>query len=89
MRRTVNSRDMNDGTTRTRVKIEGDDTPAEGLVHEQTKWSLLQNIVDNPALVDCGYNSFQRFLMYHDGSRWIIEVEAIVRNPDAKPGGAA
>ena len=81
MRRIVTKRDMGDGTTRHRVRIEGDDCPIDGLLGEQSKWLLLQNIVDNPALVACGYAAFQSFRMHHDGGRWIIEAEALVKDP--------
>jgi len=36
---------------------------------------MLQSIVDSPELLHCGKGRFQEFKMYHDGLRWIIELQ--------------
>jgi hypothetical protein len=78
MQRIVTDRDMNDGTIRYRVRIESDPCEQGSDLAERFRFMLLQNIVDNPALVACGYSPFQTLRMTHTGQCWVIEAEAIV-----------
>jgi hypothetical protein len=76
MNRIVLVRDLGDGLTRTRVRIEGDPCELGTAIADQMQLHLLTNIANNPHLVDCGSGTFQRLQMYHDNHKWVIEVEA-------------
>jgi hypothetical protein len=76
MNRIVLVRDLGEGLTRTRVRIEGDQCEPGTAIAEQMQHNLLTNIADNPQLVACGSGTFQRLQMYHDNTKWVIEVEA-------------
>ena len=79
MHRVLTKRDMGDGVTRYRVRIEGDDCSPDSHLAEQFKWMLLSNVVDNPALVMCGPIPFQTLHLSHNGERWIMELEALTK----------
>ena len=84
MNRIVTDRDIGDGNTRYRVRIESDPCEKDSPLANQFRYMLLQNIVDNPVLVACGLEPFQTLRMAHNGQCWVIEVEAIVRKTNAK-----
>lgn len=37
---------------------------------------LLSTVVNTPGLLDCGFSLFEKFTMSHDGTRWVIKMEA-------------
>lgn len=37
---------------------------------------LLSTVVNSPGLLDCGLATFEKFTMSHDGTRWVIKLEA-------------
>jgi len=76
MQRIVLVRDLGEGLTRTRVRIEGDPCEPDSALAEQMQHNLLTNIANNPQLLACGSAMFQRMQMYHDNAKWVIEVEA-------------
>jgi hypothetical protein len=82
MQRIVTSRDMGDGITRTRVRIEGDPCEPDTLLADQMRQHLLANVAENPQLVACGSGAFQTFKMFHDNTKWIIEAEATRKIPN-------
>ncbi len=84
MNRIVTDRDIGDGNVRYRVRIESDSCEKDSPLANQFRYMLLQNIVDNPALITCGFEPFQTLRMAHNGQCWVIEVEAIVRKNNAK-----
>jgi hypothetical protein len=88
MQRIVTTRDMGDGLVRTRVRIEGDPCEPESVMSDQMRQTLLTNIADNPALIACGNAPFQVFKMFHDNTKWVIEVEATRKN-HVRPESAA
>jgi len=44
----------------------------DGLTAQQT---MLQSVTDSPELLNCGNGRFQEFRMFHDGLRWVIELQ--------------
>jgi hypothetical protein len=40
------------------------------------KFDLLETVVNTPGLLDCGVVGFQTMKMYHDGTKWMIVLEA-------------
>lgn len=38
---------------------------------------MLKAIANNPGMMDCGSLPFQTLKMFHDGEKWIIELEAV------------
>ena len=79
MQRIVLVRDLGDGLTRFRVRIEGDPCEPNTLMAEQMQNNLLANIAANPHLVACGSGPFQKMQIYHDNAKWILEAEATRR----------
>lgn len=43
---------------------------------QRHKLQLLQTIVETPGLLDCGVVGFQTLKMYHDGTQWVVVLEA-------------
>ena len=84
MQRIVTSTDLGEGRTRHRVRIESDVCETGSGQEELVKRMLLQNFSDNPQLLTCGMVPFQSMKMYHTGTIWIIEAEAITESPNAK-----
>lgn len=39
--------------------------------------SLLETVVNTPGLLDCGLSSFQKMVMSHDGTQWVLKLEAV------------
>jgi len=76
MQRIVLVRDLGEGLTRTRVRIEGDDCEPDSLLADEMRQYLITNIANNPQLVACGSGPFQKMMMYHDNVKWIVEAEA-------------
>lgn len=79
MHRIVNTTPLDDDTVRTRVRIESDPCEKGSVFARQLASMLFQNLADDPSLTLCGYEPFQTFKMHHNGERWIIELESIVR----------
>jgi len=40
------------------------------------QFDLLRTVIENPGLLDCGPVSFQTLKMYHNGTAWVIVLEA-------------
>lgn len=76
MERRVRTIPMGEGAVRYRVTIL-DDPSAPGS-REEWLWRarFLQEFAAQPALWECGTQQFTKMVMKHDGTRWIIELEA-------------
>lgn len=66
--------------TRYQARIEDDESSPEDA--RITAHRFLSSLVDQPELLLCGYAPFQKMLLYHNGMRWIAELEAIIKNPE-------
>lgn len=67
--------DLGDFLYRYKVRYESADCEPfsmNGLTIQQT---MLQSIIDSPELLYCGRGRFQDFRMYHDGMRWVVELQ--------------
>ncbi|CAB4127309.1 hypothetical protein UFOVP75_132 [uncultured Caudovirales phage] len=49
------------------------------LLHE-----MVQTIYYTQDLLTCGGQMVDKFNVFHDGTRWVFEAEAIVNEPDAQ-----
>lgn len=80
MQRTVSRIPMDDdGTVVHRTKIESPECdPGTELCNFHQR-RLFQMISDRFELTSCGPAPFQKMRVYHDGSRWVLEAEATVR----------
>ncbi len=78
MNRTLTSVKLDDKSVRHRVRIESDpcETP---LLKKQHQLMLLDNFATNPSLTDCGPVPFQKMVMQHNGTLWVVELEATVQ----------
>ena len=45
------------------------------------QYQLLQAIAEMPDLTTCATESFQTLHVYHDGTAWVAEAEAVVSDP--------
>ena len=84
MQRIVTSTDLGEGRMRHRVHIESDECVLGSSMEEPIKQMMLQNFADNPSLLTCGMTPFQTLKMFHTGSIWVVEAEAIVERPNAQ-----
>jgi hypothetical protein len=42
--------------------------------YKMVQRTLLQDLLDNPGLLECGNQPFQELKMHHDGFNWVIEL---------------
>ena len=62
---------------RYRVTFESDPAPVGTPDYRVVQRALLQSLLDNPGLLDCGMNPFQTLKMTHNGETWTVEIEAV------------
>jgi hypothetical protein len=74
-RRSV-TQDLGAGRQRTRVIITSTPCADAGPQAEQMKSWMLMTVASSPDITACGFQSFQKLKMFHDGTAWVIEVEA-------------
>lgn len=58
------------------VKYIGDPCPSVGHAARAGQFTLLQAVIENPGLLDCGLVPFQTMSMVHNGNQWVITLEA-------------
>lgn len=68
--------DHNTGRTRYRLRIEDDPSGPAPADIQRRQLAFLQAIVDQPMLLACGPVYADRFSVFHDGDRWILQAEA-------------
>ncbi len=81
MTRTTNNIPIGDGKIRARVRIEGDGCLLDTVEYRFAQFQMLEMISQQMELVHCALNTFQKLNMFHDGTRWVVECEAIVESP--------
>jgi hypothetical protein len=42
------------------------------------QYNLLRTMADTPDLLGCGPTFFEKLLWVHDGSKWVVSLEALV-----------
>lgn len=77
MKRVVSKVKMGGRLVRHRVRLDGDDCPVGAQVRRFQQHQLLRHVADTPDLLICGGLPFEKLAMQHDGTRWVIEAEAI------------
>lgn len=75
--RTVRSVKIGENEVRHTVKIQMEATGADGPIGLQAKFDLLRLIAADPAFTTCGYQGFRTLKVWHDGTSWTADAEAI------------
>jgi hypothetical protein len=71
-----------DGTkTRSCVTIVSDPCTANTQMSRHLQFEILRMMADNPSLCVCGSVEFQTMKMAHDGSKWVVSLEAVHDTP--------
>jgi hypothetical protein len=53
------------------------DPVAEGTHHYKlVQHQMLLDLLETPGMLECGLEPFETLRMYHDGERWVVEMEA-------------
>lgn len=78
MKRQVSTLPIGTTQKRHKVKIESDPCVVGSLESRFFQFDLISKLANQPDLSTCGSVDFQRMLMYHNGSCWVAEFEAIV-----------
>lgn len=63
-----------------RVVLESDECYLNTPECRFIQFELLRYIAEDPATTACGFNDFRKLTMWHDGTKWIVEAEAIVKS---------
>lgn len=61
--------------------LEDDPAPEEGPEARAAQFRFLSQVMQQPDITLCGPVTFQKLKMYHNGSAWVIEMEAVVEEP--------
>jgi hypothetical protein len=83
MRTSITRVNVDETHTRYRKVIEGNPCAQGSLESRQQQLFLLQSLSGQPELLNCGMDPFQKLTMYHNGDRWLVELEAVAVNPGA------
>ena len=68
---------LNDTEFRYVVRIEDDPSPANTQLSKFRQRDFLRALIDTHGLMDCGNQVFQSMKMWHDGEKWLMELEAV------------
>lgn len=58
------------------VTYTGEPCPADGMAARAKSFELLRTVVETPGLLDCGLTSFQKLHLEHNGTSWVLVLEA-------------
>ena len=82
MKKTTNSVRIGDTGHRVTTRIEDEPSdPSEPTFRYRQYW-FFRELAENQALLDCGYEKYQRLTIYHNGSAWVAESEAEIYAED-------
>lgn len=81
--RQVRKAEIGTNRFRYRVLITGDECPPRTYESRVLQSIFLRELADNQAVLECGYNVFDRLVISHNGTCWQAEAEAEV---DEEPG---
>jgi len=81
MKRIVSEAKVGEDKTRYRTRIEDDDSPAGSDDSRVRQYLFMHELIDGWPMLSCGMQMFQTFKVFHDGNRWVAELEAISDNP--------
>ena len=68
---------IEDDKYRYHVTIESDPCPPNTQIARFLQFELLKTMAGDPAVTALGGSDFQVMKMFHDGARWIVDLEAI------------
>lgn len=68
---------INDGMTRYRLTYESNPCQPQDVSGRVEQMSMLQSLVDQPQLTYCGPVPFDSMKVFHNGSSWVVELEAV------------
>lgn len=74
------------GNKRVKHKVILEDSISDPTTHQYhiSQQRFLSDILNNPNLLICGLQPFDRLKMYHTGERWVLEAEAESINESSK-----
>jgi hypothetical protein len=76
MKRTTTKAPLGKDEAKVTVRIESEPCERNSVEARREATELLRALVSNPELLSCGYSPFQTLAMFHDGERWIVELQA-------------
>jgi hypothetical protein len=77
MKRVLTKSRLNDLENKYRVTFETEPCEAGTMESFTCQKQVLKAIVDNAGMMDCGPVFFQSLRMFHDGHKWVVELESI------------
>ncbi len=78
MKKKISRVNLSEDQTRVTVQFEDIDTTPHTLEAQHRQVRFLQELIDTPTLLLCDTEPFQNLRMFHDGTRWIVELMATV-----------
>jgi len=72
---------LTDTDTKVRTILKSPPCVAGSLEARSAANSFFKSLAEDPNLMNCGDRVFQNFKMYHDGTNWVAELEAINTTP--------
>lgn len=79
MEKTITKVRFDDHHWRWKNKIVSDSCVRDGIDGKMILAHLFQTFIEQPQILDCGGQGFAALKIYHDGTRWVVETEAVVR----------
>jgi hypothetical protein len=76
MRRSFTKSAVGESAFRYKVRYESEDCPHTSFSYRTEQTGLLRSLLDNQGLLDCGPAVFETLKMHHDGTKWVVELEA-------------
>jgi hypothetical protein len=76
MRRSTHTTPLDSVNDRVVVKYESREAPKGTSLYRAVQREILQTLLDGPGLLDCGLQPFEKLKVFHNGTAWIVELEA-------------
>jgi hypothetical protein len=68
------------------ARIEGDECPPPpSHAARLAQYYMLRTLVDTPDLLNTGPVLFEKMTMVHNGTKWVVEIEALVEEASDAP----
>jgi hypothetical protein len=77
MNRSLKQIKLVDGQSKYVSRIEGDACQPNTIGAKFLQLQLLDQLAHTPGMIDCGNLPYQTMKMFHDGEKWVVELEAI------------
>ena len=77
LKRTMNRIPIDGISFKVVVKYYSEDAPTGTYLYKMVQLRFLHDLMDNPGLLDCGNQPFEKMQIFHDGNGWVAELEAI------------